>query len=173
MVDEDEYILKLSRYVHLNPVFVRKVKSLPERERLVRLRSYPWSSYRSYIGEIRPLSFFNEGPVLAMMSRVKRKQRSTYRRFVEAGIGDVDAAFIDAKKRSPLCIGSDSCRERIESVYETLVEGKAKKEDASFRRVGRRCSVDDVLSVVCVAMGIDRQELLRRRRGSMVRPIAA
>lgn len=122
---------------------------------------------------IKPLSFIDERPVLDMMSRAKRKQRSTYRRFVEAGIGDVDAAFINAKKRSPLCIGSDSCRERIESLYETLVDGKARKEDASFRRVGRRCSADDVLSVVCEALGIGRQELLRRRRGSMVRPLAA
>lgn len=34
IVDEDEYILKLSRYVHLNPVFVKSVKQKPVYERI-------------------------------------------------------------------------------------------------------------------------------------------
>jgi len=34
IVDEDEYILKLSRYVHLNPVFVKSVKQKPVHERI-------------------------------------------------------------------------------------------------------------------------------------------
>jgi len=46
IVDEDEYILKLSRYVHLNPVYIKKVQALPIRERIELLRHYPWSSYR-------------------------------------------------------------------------------------------------------------------------------
>ena len=40
--DEDEYILKLSRYVHLDPVLIKKVKALPVRERVGILRAYPW-----------------------------------------------------------------------------------------------------------------------------------
>jgi len=40
--DEDEYILKLSRYVHLDPVLMKKVKALPVRERVGILRAYPW-----------------------------------------------------------------------------------------------------------------------------------
>jgi len=39
LVDEDYYILKLSRYVHLNPVFVRAHKSKPVSERISLLRS--------------------------------------------------------------------------------------------------------------------------------------
>ena len=33
----EEYLLKLSRYVHLNPVFVRGCKGLPVEERVRRL----------------------------------------------------------------------------------------------------------------------------------------
>ena len=40
-VDEDEYILKLSRYVHLNPVFVQAHRSKSPRERTEILRAYP------------------------------------------------------------------------------------------------------------------------------------
>ena len=57
VVDEDEYILKLSRYVHLNPVFVRAHQSKSPRERTEILRAYLWSSYRSYVGLSKSLSF--------------------------------------------------------------------------------------------------------------------
>ena len=173
VVDEDEYILKLSRYVHLNPVFVKKVKALPVRERVGILRAYPWSSYRSYIGRSKPLAFIDYGPILQMMDGDRRKRPATYRRFVEAGISDIDAAFVDTKKQSRLCIGSDSYNTRIDALYEDLCEGHAGKQDVSFRRSGRSCSAGDVMSVICEVLDIERTDLTCRRRDSMIRPLAA
>jgi REP element-mobilizing transposase RayT len=173
VVDEDEYILKLSRYVHLNPVFVKKVKALPVRERVGILRAYPWSSYRSYIGKSKPLAFVEYGPVLEMMDSDRRKRPAAYRRFVEAGISDIDAAFIDTKKQSRLCIGSESYNTRIDALYEDLIEGHACTQDVSFRRSGRCCSAEDVLSVVCGVLNIGLADLTRRQRDSMIRPLAA
>jgi putative transposase len=173
VVDEDEYILKLSRYVHLNPVYTKKSKVLPIRERIDTLRSYPWSSYCGYIGKAKPMTFVDEGPVLAMMGRSVRKQRATYRRFVEAAIIDIDAAFIEAKRQSPLCIGSEPCLERIRSLYETLMEDTSSPQDISFRRPGRYCRVEDVLSAVCEVFGVERSVLFHQWRGSMIRPMAA
>ena len=173
VVDEDEYILKLSRYVHLNPVFIKKVKALPVRERVGILRAYRWSSYRSYIGKSKPLAFIDYAPILEMMGSDRRKRHSTYRRFVEAGISDIDAAFVDTKKQSRLCIGSDSYSRRIDALYEDLREGHAGTQDVSFRRSGRCCSAGDVVFVICEVLNIERTDLTRRRRDSMIRPLAA
>jgi putative transposase len=51
LVAGDEYLLKLSTYVHLNPVKMKswRNKSLPKR--FGHLRAYKWSSYLGYIGE--------------------------------------------------------------------------------------------------------------------------
>lgn len=173
VVEEDEYILKLSRYVHLNPVYTKKAKSLPQRERIDTLRHYLWSSYRGYIGKVKPLSFVVEEPILAMMHRSVRKQRMAYRSFVEAGISDIDGAFIEAKSRSRLCIGSQACLERVESLYDALVEGADNTEDVSFRKTSRRHSVEQVLAVVCEVLGVEQDALYRRQRDSMIRPLAA
>ena len=54
VVEEDEYILKLSRYVHLNPVYIAKHRKKTYKERVDVLRSYVWSSYRSYVGKAKP-----------------------------------------------------------------------------------------------------------------------
>ena len=173
VVDEDEYILKLSRYVHLNPVFVRAYQSKSPRERIEILRAYPWSSYRSYVGLSKVLSYMDYSPVLAMMDGPKKRQPATYRRFVESGITDIDAAFIEAKQRSRLCVGSEACYARVRTLYDRCLKQDHAKEDVSFRRVGRTLPVDRVLDCVCEALSIERGQLLRRQRNSWLRAIAA
>ncbi len=49
LVEEDEYLLKLSRYVHLNPVRVGRWKKRSVSEQIAYLRRYRWSSYLDYI----------------------------------------------------------------------------------------------------------------------------
>ena len=86
----------------------------------------------------------NYGPVLEMMGRPKKKQSAVYRRFVECGISDIDAAFIETKKRSGLCIGSDECHRRMAAHYQEMLESFDKKEDVSFRRESKAHSVEEV-----------------------------
>ena len=131
---EDEYILKLSRYVHLNPVFVSAYADKTRRERLLHLRSYAWSSYPSYAGLGEPLDYVSDDPVLAMMDRRTKKQRLIYRRFVEAGISDIDAAFIAAKERSPYCIGSEDYLEEVAAEQKKRAEGYGRPEDLHFQK---------------------------------------
>ncbi len=173
LIDTDEYILKLSRYVHLNPVYIAEHRDKTPRERVDILRRYIWSSYRSYIGKVKLLDFVDYTPIISMMGRIKRKRPSVYRRFVESGIRDIDAAFIESRRRSRLCIGSDAFHEHIEKIYEKLVDGRDSKEDASFRRVAHTYPMNTVLDCVCKVMGIDRSVLTSRRRDSLMRPIAA
>jgi REP element-mobilizing transposase RayT len=173
VVDEDEYILKLSRYVHLNPVYIKAYRNKPVRERIQILRKYHWSSYRSYIGKAKSLDFVNYGPVLEMMGRPKKKQSAVYRRFVECGISDIDAAFIETKKRSRLCIGSDECHRRMDAYYQEMLESFDKKEDVSFRRESKAHSVEEVLGVVCEVLQVNREVLTRRSKDSIIRPVVA
>ena len=48
-MEEDGYLLSVSGYLHLNPVRMRGWKDRPVAERLRRVETYPWSSYRAYI----------------------------------------------------------------------------------------------------------------------------
>jgi len=47
LVKGDEYLLRLSRYIHLNPVRVATRAETPVAEKVERLRAYRWSSYRA------------------------------------------------------------------------------------------------------------------------------
>ena len=137
------------------------------------MRSYAWSSYRSYIGLSPPLGFLTYGPVLAMMDKRQRRQASVYRRFVEAGIRDIDAAFIETKSRSRYCIGSDDHLERITTQYQEMASGSEHPEDIAFQKISTQYSVETVLTAVSKALEIPRESFMVRQHNSWLRPLCS
>src|SRR3989344_2860072 len=71
MIGSDEYLIHLSRYIHLNPSSAGLAKK-PD--------NYPWSSYRYYIG-IDKLNFVDEAQILSYFS--KKDPIGDYKEFVE------------------------------------------------------------------------------------------
>ena len=104
------------------------------------------------------------------MGRPKKKQAATYRRFVEAGIRDIDAAFIDTKRHSRFCIGSDDRQKRADDMYLDMVQKHDTKEDVSFRRIGHYASVEEVLATCQNVLDVSRECLNRRAKNSTIRP---
>ena len=173
LVERDAYLLRLSRYVHLNPVFTKVLRSRPLRERLTFLRQYRWSSYRSYIGKDRRLAWVDYTPILATVASHDSTPAETYRRFVEAGVAPIDAAFLEEAKASRLCLGSERFRARIRALYEKLLQKRPRTEDIALRRAGTRLPLEQILQVVCQGLGIERASLLRRRRDARERAVAS
>ncbi len=144
-----------------------------DRERMQILRTYPWSSYRSYTGLSKPLDFVDYHPVLTLVNRSKKKQASSYRRFVEAGVRDIDAAFIETKRQSRFSLGSDASHERSKTMYQEMLQAYDKKEDVSLRCEGKYASVDEVIKVTLERLNAPQTVLAHRSRNSMVRPVVA
>ncbi len=173
VVERDAYLLRLSRYVHLNPVFTKACRSRPVRERIALLRQYRWSSFRSYIGKDRGLAWVNYAPILATVAAHDSPPAETYRRFVEAGIAQIDAAFLEDARASRLCLGSEGFRVRIRALYENLLRERPRAEDIAFRRTGTRRAVESILQAVCEELAVERTDLLRRRREAPERAVAS
>ncbi len=173
LVDGDDYLLALSRYVHLNPVQIGSMKGKPIEERISALRSWQWSSYPSYIGKRKALDFIEYGPLLSEMSGKRREWPKRYREFVESGLAESDDDFKVALKASPRSIGGDGFRAWIDELYEKRVATYARAEDVSFRHITEPLSPADVLAVLVDVFGVDVSEFSRRRRDSALRGVAA
>ncbi len=174
LVEGDSYLLSLTRYVHLNPVFIAAVKKLPLEQRLARLNAYRWSSYGGYVDQSKALGFVHYAPVLATMDgRGEDVARRKYRAFVESGIAQSDEEFLKVKKASPHSIGSTEFDCRVRRLYKSLVENSRKPQDVAFRQEMDAQSSEVVLDAVCSAFGVDREYLSHRQRGCMIRPVAA
>lgn len=171
-VEGDEYLLKLSRYIHLNPVHVGSVKRLALEDRIKALRGYAWSSYPAYVGKTQALEGLEVGPVLATMGTGARARRE-YGRFVETGLAETDAEWEAVRKRSAWGIGSEEFTERLQSLYEEKVRACARKEDVSFRNtMGVRLAPAAIVGVVGEAFGLE-SGWERERRTDLCRPVAA
>ena len=173
LVERDAYLLRLSRYVHLNPVFTKALRGRSVGERRAALRGYPWSSYRSYIGKDRRLPWVDYAPILATVASGPTKPAETYRRFVEAAMIDIDAAFVEEARTARLGLGSEGFRARIRVLYDNLLHGRPRSEDIAFRRPGTRLPAEQILQAVCGGFGVERASLLRRRRDSQTRAVAS
>lgn len=83
LVDRDNYLLHLSRYIHLNPLGHKESFT---RSDLVKLKSYSYSSYRDYIGE-RKTTWVNTAIIQDYFEGNTSKKLS-YKDFVEDSLID-------------------------------------------------------------------------------------
>jgi REP element-mobilizing transposase RayT len=172
LVDGEEYLLALSRYVHLNPVKVGALAKAPLGQRLAALRAHAWSSYPGYIGMGQAWPFVTTGPVLAQAGGTPRQWAERYRTFVETGLTEDDAAFRAVLKQSPRSLGSDGFRAYIDRLYQKRLEGRRRPEDIAFRRVTEPLPAPTILAGVARVLGVDPAALRQRRRHSVLRAVA-
>lgn len=172
-VTGNEYLLKLSRYIHLNPVFVGSMKQEALGVRRDSLRQYVWSSYRGYAGLARPFVFVEEAPILAMIETSLKRQRQAYRRFVEAGIAETDQEFLDLLKEAPWGVGDAEFQGRIRDLHTDRIRQMKRKEDASFRRVTATVTATAVLDAVAREFGGESAALQIRQYDCVSRAVAA
>ena len=173
LVAGDEYLLKLSRYVHLNPVKVKRMLSRSLAERVEYLREYAWSSFRSYIEQARRLEWVTYEPMLELIGGRGKTRPERYRRFVEEGIAADDEAFQAVLSRSGRSIGDEAFREWVDERHAELLNKRKRPEDVSFRRALRRLEPQAVLGAVAAAAGTTEAGLKARRRNWVWKGIAA
>ncbi|MBI3393711.1 MAG: transposase [Nitrospirae bacterium] len=80
LCDEDNYLLALVRYIHLNPIRANIVKTIEEVDR------YPFCGHRAIVGKAKH-PWTDADYVLLQFGRTKRKGLMEYRKFMKEGIG--------------------------------------------------------------------------------------
>ena len=80
LCDEDNYLLALVRYIHLNPVRAAIVTTLKE------LDHYPWCGHSALMGNARH-DWMDGGYILSQFGGQKKAARNLYHSFVGKGMG--------------------------------------------------------------------------------------
>jgi len=78
LVEKESYLLELVRYVELNPVRAKMVRSV---------RDWSWSSYRATAGQTEAPEFLTVGWVLSQFDPDRERAIRAYRRFIRQGRG--------------------------------------------------------------------------------------
>jgi REP-associated tyrosine transposase len=157
LVQEGDYLLGLSRYVHLNPVRGVSLGRGTPAERRKRLRAFKWSTYRGYAGLSAPFPFVQEAMVLGELRGPGRAERLRYRRFVEEGLlREIENPFEAVLWQAVL--GDESLvqklRDRVKGLH------KQRREITSLRGALRSVDLEKILKRVARKYGVDRQRLV-------------
>ena len=95
-IEADNYLVQVSRYIHLNPVKAKLCKNPQD---------YCWSSYRFFLGLDQSPYWLKLTDTLQYFGDTDHKNQ--YRDFVEADIGTEEHELIKKIKESPI-IGTDN-----------------------------------------------------------------
>ena len=173
LVEGDAYLLKLSRYVHLNPVHIKGVAKKTLEERLAVLREHRCCSYPGYSGLGPRFDLVEEGPMLALVGGKSDTRRTAYQDFVENGLKQPDEAFAGEMWRSPRSIGTEKFRQWVDDLYGGKLKSHTHKEDVSFRAETRKSLSEKLVEdVVAKACGVRVVELKTSRRASLAKGLA-
>jgi REP element-mobilizing transposase RayT len=167
LIDADEYLLELSRYVHLNPVRIRKYSRFPIDEKKTILESYRWSSYGGYVHQRQRQPFVTYDMILAMVGDCDiPTSRQQYKRFILSGItDDLSGTYWDDIKWQMLK-GTEDFADRI---YSTFIDRKAQSLPSGMPLSSRRTlTIDDIAGHVSAVCDVDRDELYCKRSASAI-----
>jgi REP element-mobilizing transposase RayT len=129
LVEKDNHLMSLCRYVVLNPVRIGLIRR-PEQWR--------WSSYRATIGLMKEPSFLTTDWILSQFDRRKRVAMEKYRRFVMEGI-DKESPWETLKGQ--IFYGTDEFIKRLGGL---LDEKGETKEVPRVQRYAARPSLNEL-----------------------------
>ncbi|VAW78783.1 hypothetical protein MNBD_GAMMA12-3925 [hydrothermal vent metagenome] len=122
LIQKDEYLLEVSRYVVLNPVRAGMVKDVYD---------WPWSSYRAMIDGSTEFMWFESHWLLSYFDKQRKRAVIKYIDFVQAGVG-IRSVWSDLKNQ--IYLGDDQF---VESLQNKLKD--TQKENLSeINRLQRR-----------------------------------
>ena len=151
LVEFESWGAEVSRYIHLNPVRIRRYgldkesraaeraglgeQTTPEiiNERLKALRVYPWSSYPNHVRG-KPPSWLHIEAVLSRFCR-GTQGRSAYRRYVEEAIRSGLAESPLEEVKAGFVLGARSFSKRFENE-----SGAMSENNPASRQSGSRCA---------------------------------
>lgn len=143
LVDADNYLLELVRYIHLNPVRASLVDNP---------KDYAWSGHRAYLG-IETIPWLETDWVLSQFAKRRKTCRQRYEAFVLAGK--------EEGYRQEFHHGGEDGR--------VLADDRFLKQVLGQRvRYSPKASLDDIVTFVAAEYGVSEEELRGASRNRVV-----
>ena len=165
LVSGDEYLLRLTRYLHLNPVKTKALEPAPMAVRMKALEAYRWSSYRGYAGVGKPEERIAYRWLALMGRRTERGNRAAYRRYAEAMVRKPEPdeglkEWLDAHRYA---VGDQRFRDEIDERLYAARMSQVQTGDIQWpERTG--VEIERVLKAVAEDEGIEVERLCRHGR---------
>jgi REP element-mobilizing transposase RayT len=161
IINAEEYLQVLSRYIHLNPVRTQSVKQ-PE--------DYPWSSYTAFIGIVEIPEWLETTYVLSTFHKARSKAMHLYKKFCE----DVDPTSLRNPSKDAVqgfILGNDNF---VQLIQRQLVDSNGdENEIPQLRKLKLRPAVEEVIEEVGKEFVCQKEDIIRTgKKGNTARETA-
>jgi hypothetical protein len=159
LVEEDQYLLPLSRYIHLNPIRPGQFKNADIQSKSDYLKNYPWSSYSGYCYLRKRDKRIDYGWLLnTYFGEDSAQSRRRYRAYVQQGIeSEIENPFKEVVHQSIL--GTQSF---VKWVKKKLPR-KQQREIPSLRKLQHDICAKHIIEEVARAGQVQTEDLLDRK----------
>ncbi len=152
LIDADEYLKVLSRYIHLNPVRAKMVANPLD---------YKWSSYPVYVGEKEAPDWLETEWLLANFGKRKKQAAKRYQGFVE----EIDIRTLENPNKDIVggfMLGDMSFVDWVKETF--LSDRDDEKEIPQLRTLRPRVSLERIVEGVCRELGCTEQRIRQKGR---------
>lgn len=151
LVDKDNYLVQLGRYVHLNPVRAAIV-GRPEQ--------YKWSSYPGYIGKEKEYQWVEYSWMLSKFGSNTKRAREKYREYVEEGLKkEIETPLKNL--HGQIILGEDKFME----IIKRMLKGKdLSHEIIERKRLMAQVLPEEVIKKVAKTFGTKKEMIQERGR---------
>jgi REP element-mobilizing transposase RayT len=150
LVDKDAYIMQLSRYIHRNPIDMKKPL-------VAKLEDYRWSSYRAYIGKDKNVNWLNKQFTYDVLGH-KQKYKA-YKLFVQQGVDKETEGFFSGKQL-PSIIGESGFKQWISDKLldkeDVVLKSKVLAQDVNFT---------DIVTLLSEIYQSSIEDIVKSRKG--------
>ena len=159
LVEEDEYLLPLSRYIHLNPIRRAEFKDTDLQTQLEYLEKYPWSTFPGYCYlKIRKKNIDYSWLLKTYFGNDNTRCRRRYREYVCKALGgNVENTFQEVVHQSIL--GSQDFVEWVKN----KLPRRGQREMPSLTKLHREISAEKIIEEVAKAGDVQPGDLKKRK----------
>ena len=158
LVNGDNYLLQLVRYIHRNPLKAGIVEDM---------KAYPWSSHKAYLSVAKKWDWLHKGFILSLLADDKKSQIRLYRRFVSVD-DDQKLEEIMTRKKWPSLLGPQDFIDWVKTTYRDL---KGSDEMPQIKELYPDSEI--IISSVCDFYDVKRERLFKSKRGIFNEPRCA
>ena len=152
LIDADQYLKHLSRYIHLNPV---KAKLVPMASK------YKWSSYAAFIGKARIPAYLETNRLLSTFGKGRKGAKQNYKDFVE----NTDITTLENPNEQVtegFILGDWHF---VNWVKNTFLSGRQdEKEIPQLKKLKPKVQLETIVHAVCEEFGCTEEQVITKGR---------
>ncbi len=150
LVDNDNYLLEVLRYVHNNPIKAGLVKDVDD---------FTWSTHKGYCSRAKKWDWLHKDFLLSMFSEKSNQAKKAYCEFMRV-VGSTEIKAFYSKKSLPSILGDKVFKDWIKEQFQHL---RFKKEIPASRELALDGNL--IRELVCKTFDVEDDVLMHSRRG--------